>query len=281
MAKTAFDAARQTIFLFPPEDLVLVDDPAHPLYQARVNLPVNENLVRSMMVKGFRSIVIVRRDGENALVVDGRQRVKAAREANKRLKAEGKEPLKVRAYQEKGDEADLFGVMVLSNKGRQDDDPMSEARELKRFIDMGRSDEEAAAIFCKPKSWVRQTLQLFDLAPKVQKAVTDGKVSVSAAVKLVNLDSADQVERLDELLASGAKATVQNVARAVKKPAGEEAGPVPPTKKQIQVAAEHLRAGGMDEAAAALDWALTGTCSVKHVLAKIAGPQAVREKGAA
>lgn len=286
MAKTAFDAARQTIFLFPPEELVLVDDPAHPLYQGRVHLPVSEQLVRSMLVKGFRSVIIVRRDGDKGLVVDGRQRVKAACEANRRLVAEGKEPLRVRAYLERGDDADLFGVMVLSNKGRQDDDPMAEAQELKRFLDMGRSEEEAAAIFCVPTSRVRQMMTLFDLAPKVQKAVSDGKVSISAAAKMAKLDSADQVERLDELLAAGnGKATVAKVARAVKRNKSgtllDAFAPEKPSPKQIKRGREALTSAGMDEAAAALEWVMTGTCSIAHVRAKLAGPDVVAAKGAA
>lgn len=120
-------------------------------------------------------------------------------------------------------------------------------------LDMGQSEQEASAIFCRPVSWV-----------------TAGKVSVSAAVKLVKLDFADQVERLDELLAAGGKATVARVARAVKSPAGAPAGPIPPNRKRIAAAVDVAREGGMDEVAAALEWVLTGTCAVRHVLAKLA-----------
>lgn len=260
MAKTAFQASRQTVFLFDPGELVLIEDPAHPLFQERVKLPVSEALVASMMVRGFKSTITVRRNGQKAEVVDGRQRVKAAREANRRLKAEGKETIKVRAFVEQGDDADLFGVMVLSNKGRQDDDPMSEARELKKFLDMGRTEQEAAAIFCKPLSWVTNAMRLFDLAPKVQDAVAAGRVSVSAAAKLAKVDREQQVEKLGLLLAAsnGGRATVKEVARAVKAPAGAPVGPMPPSRFQMRQMLQTFVDAGWDAEACVLEWVLEG-----------------------
>jgi hypothetical protein len=40
-SKTAFDASRISAFGFDPEDLVLIDDPKHPLYDARIKLPLS------------------------------------------------------------------------------------------------------------------------------------------------------------------------------------------------------------------------------------------------
>ena len=118
--KTVIDAPRANMFMVEPEQLTLVTDENHPLYDPRVHLPVDDNLVRNIMAFGVKEPILVRKNGVEFEVVAGRQRTKAAIEGNKRLAKEGKEPMRVRAIIERGDEADMFGVMILENELRQD-----------------------------------------------------------------------------------------------------------------------------------------------------------------
>src|ERR1043165_7254460 len=119
MAKNSIDAyggkGKTNLLFFDPEDLVLVTDVASPLYYHRENLPVSEALVRNIKAKGVLQAIRVCKNVETGKVevVAGRQRVKAAREANRRLVAEGLEPVQVPAMVGRaGDPADQLGILV-------------------------------------------------------------------------------------------------------------------------------------------------------------------------
>ena len=84
------------MFHLPPEDLVLILDKDHPLYDERVELPPDESVVLNMMKYGVRVALEVRKDGPEIQVVDGRRRTINARETNRRLVAEGRDPLLVK-----------------------------------------------------------------------------------------------------------------------------------------------------------------------------------------
>lgn len=260
MGKSALDATRVNAFLIEPERLTIVTDRKHPLYDERVNLPLDENLVRSMTVNGFKSVVIVRKNGEAIEVVDGRQRVRAAVEANKRLVKLGAVPLLVKVVVEKGaGDADLVGLLILSNEGRQDDSAMIRARKLKRLMDMGRTEEQAAAVFSKPLSWVSASLALLECAGPVQAAVERSQLSITAATKLAKLSREEQAAQLAELIASGAKVTVARVARKIDGKSGA------PSKKTIRAAFAGFdsldRTLENKAAQAALAWVLDGKSS--------------------
>lgn len=112
MAKTAVEAPRTNAWLFDPEQLKLVTDESHHLYDPRIHLPIDEAMVKNIMVNGVIEPVIIAKEGQDVIVVDGRQRTKNAIEANKRLTAEGKEPVKVTCIIRRGDDASLFGVLI-------------------------------------------------------------------------------------------------------------------------------------------------------------------------
>jgi ParB family chromosome partitioning protein len=209
------------MFMINPEDLVLVIDKNHPLYDARAADPIDENLVRNIMVYGVKEPVLVRKNGEALEVIDGRQRVKAAIEANKRLTAEGKEPMRVRAIVEKGQEADLFGVLITLNELRREDTPLARADKAKRFIDMGKSEAEAAIAFGVSHQTIRNWLALETLSPPVRKAVEKGDLPATAATKLAGLSSEKQEEKLERLKETGGKITVPKAIRAARNEAPE------------------------------------------------------------
>lgn len=58
--------------------------------------------------------------------------------ANKRLSAEGKVPLLVTCMLRKGEDANLFGVMVSTNELRREDTPLGRAEKLGRFLAVGQ-----------------------------------------------------------------------------------------------------------------------------------------------
>ena len=220
MGHTALDAKRGgDIFLMPPESLKIITDKSHPLYDRREDKLVNEGLVLSMKSAiGFIDPVTAYKDGPDVVVLDGRQRVKAAIEANRQLIAEGRPAIMISVLLKRGQQAELFAIQLGSNENRTDDGDLERAKNMARYMAFGRTEAEAGAIFGLTPVKARRVLSLLDLAPEVQKSVAAGRCSTSAAVQLVKLPREEQVKKLDEVLAAGPseRATVANVKKAVR-----------------------------------------------------------------
>ncbi len=205
----AFGAqGRDDLLRFDPNELTLVTDKKHPLYDPRVEEPPDESLVLNIMVHGVLEPVIVRKNGEArgkpiVEVVAGRRRVTAAREANKRLRKEGKEPILVPAVRRRGEDVDMFGVMASENSIRKNESPLEQAKKIQRHIDMGASEDRVAIVFGVSRSTIRQRLALLDAAPEVKRAVESGKLSSVAAARLSKLPREEQVEQLPDLMKEG------------------------------------------------------------------------------
>lgn len=234
MGKSTFDASRLNAFSFEPEKLVLVSDSTHPLYDPRMELPLDEGLVKNIMCYGVIEPIVIAKISEKPVVIDGRQRVRAAVEANKRLKKSGSEIMRVPCVVYRGTEADLYGVSVSANEARQDDLPLAKAKKAAKLMNMGKSEEEVAIAFGVTPQAVTQWLKLLECSGPVQKAVERGQLSASAASKLSRLDGQEQTKALDELLteakATGKRPTAQKVAKA----AGQKAARMRSRKEILQ-----------------------------------------------
>lgn len=222
MAKQAIEgASRLNAFSIEPEKLTLITDARDMNYDPRVAMSLDENLVLNVMAYNVKQPVIVAKDGDDIVVVDGRQRVRAAVEANKRLKKEGKTTIKIPVMLQRGDSKDLFGMTIFLNEQRQDDSPVAKAEKAKRYIEMGASEDEAAVTFGVSVATIRAWMKLFDLAPKVREAVNSGAISAAAAAKLAPLKKSEQVEEMEKLLSAGEKVTAKKATATVKKSRGE------------------------------------------------------------
>lgn len=257
---------RKDLLQFDPEDLAIITDKSHPLYDPRAELPVSEAMVLNVKALGVLQPVIVRRNGERdgvaiMEVVAGRQRVKAAREANKRLRAEGGSPMLVGAIVKRADDASLFATIVAENEARQDDSPMGRARKLARYLAFGVSEAEAAIVFRVSESTIRGWLALLDCDKSVQDAVERGQLpATTAAQEFAKMPREEQAAHLAALVANGATLTGEtgreNVRRAR---AGEPAEEKPRTvnRRRLEKAIEVLPRGHgefQDGFRAALDW---------------------------
>jgi ParB family chromosome partitioning protein len=201
--KSAVDAPRANLFLMDPENLVLITDKKHPLYDPRVEWPVSDSMVASVMAKGVIEPVIVRKEGSEIVVIDGRQRTKAALEANKRLRAEGAPTVRVPTIVRREEDAEAFSTSVVLNEIRQADDVLTKAQKAQKLLNMGRSEKEVAADFGVTTVSIKNWLAVLELAPEVRKAVSDDLVSAHDAVKtLGKLDREEQVKGLSKLIES-------------------------------------------------------------------------------
>ena len=136
---------RGTYFKMDPDDLTIVglDTPhkagEHHLWDERINLPLDENMVLNIMALGVQESVRVevektKGNGKCAYVVDGRRRVMHAREANRRLKKQGEPPVRVPVIAERNtEEKDLSMLTVALNEIRLDDPMMVKAAKASRM----------------------------------------------------------------------------------------------------------------------------------------------------
>ncbi len=236
--KTAVDAPRSNMYMVMPEELTLVTEEGHPLFDPRVHLPLRESLVLNIKAHGVKEPILVRKNGDILEVVDGRQRVKHAIEANKRFRAEGCEQIRVRVIIERGDDATMAGIMVLTNENRMDDNPVAKAEKARKLIyDYGKSEADVAVVFGCTKQTLKMYLSLLDLCPAVRNAVERSEISATAASKLSKLHHDEQKEMLETMRSQGGPMTAARAERVTK---GESAPPARTmrSRKEIEKALE-------------------------------------------
>jgi ParB family chromosome partitioning protein len=213
----SLNAQRSDAFTLAPENCTLVTDPAHPLYDPRVHDEPDEAMVRNIMVYGIIEPIIVRKNGDKVEVVAGRGRVKCALEANRRLTAEGKQPIRVPAMLRRGQDAEMYGVLISENECRREDNPLLKAEKAQRLINMGKTVEEVAIAFGVKRQSVDAWLALGDVDQSVLDAVEQGEISATAASHLSKMARGEQVEAFEAMKAEGGKVTVGRVKEAVRK----------------------------------------------------------------
>jgi ParB family chromosome partitioning protein len=185
MAKEAFKAKKGTFFWFAPEELKIVTDKKEALYDPRSKWPTDLDLVANILYKGqgiLEPVVITKVD-DQPVVIDGRQRVKAALEANKQLRDQGLKTLMVPCVYKRGNEESLYAMMVSANEQRKDDSDLEKAEKVQTMLNFGGTKEEAATVFGVTKQTITNWLELLELDPDVQKDVRDGKTKPTAARK--------------------------------------------------------------------------------------------------
>ncbi|MCM2537964.1 ParB N-terminal domain-containing protein [Burkholderia glumae] len=260
MAKNSIDAygakGKGNLLDFDPEDLTLVVDEAHPLYDSRVHLPLDEAMVRNIDFQGVLQPIEVTKNPETGdiEVVTGRQRVKNCREANRRRAERGEPKRLIKGFVRKLtlEERDrvLSAATASENAIRQQETPISRAEKMARQLAY-RSEEDVAVIFGCNVQTVRASLSLLECCADVQKAVESGQISVTHAKVLAKLQPSEQRAKVKELIAAGdgvkghAKARAQ---RAVMD------GDAPRMRSRKTIEAELAASSG--ERAAALRWVL-------------------------
>lgn len=212
MAKNSIDAygasGKSNVLFFAPDSLHLVDDPAHPLYDERIHLPLDEAMVLNIMDQGVLEPIIVWKDPETGktCVVDGRQRVKHSLESNRRLIESGKEPLLVPGVVRRGSARRMAEAMVSANEIRRPDTPLGRAKKMADMLSRGNDEEDLALFFGVGIQTVQATLSLLECTQAVQEAVESGQITTGHARQLAELPPEEQREKVQELV-SVAQAT--------------------------------------------------------------------------
>lgn len=262
---------RADLLRWNPEALVIITDRKHPLYDPRADMPLDEGMVLNVKALGVLQPIIVRRNGERdgvaiMEVVAGRQRVRAAREANKRLAAEGSTLRHlVPGIVKRADDVTLFATIIAENEARQDTTPMGRANMLSRLLAMGASEADAAVAFKVAPSTIRNWLGLLDCDKSVQQAVESGALpATTAAQEFSRMPREEQATKLAELIASGPIAGAKGRERVRAARTGEEAAEGKArmvSRVRVEKAIKVLPRGHgdfQDGFRAALDWVTGG-----------------------
>lgn len=256
MAKNSVEAygasGKTNVLSFETDALTIITDPAHSLYDERIQLPLDEAITLNIMALGVREPILVWKDPETGkvLVVDGRQRVRHAIEANRRLAERGEPPILVPGVAQRGTLETMSDLMIAMNEARRDDPPMTKARKMAAFVGRGYSDSRLATIFACSQVTVRNTLALLDSTKAVQDAADTGKITLTHAKALAKLNPEEQRAKVADLVAAGKDATPHQRSRQQAAVMGER--PRVKSRKQIQAALETSEG----DYAAALRWVL-------------------------
>lgn len=202
---------REDLLKLKAESLVLITDEKHPLYDARVHLPVDESMVESVLLVGIIEPILVRRAGENEdgspiiEVINGRQRVKAVLEANRRLKKQGADQeILVPARTRRGEDNNLFLQLVVANEVRIEDTQVERARKAQKLLDYGFPAEKVMTLFhYESQQGLENLLAILECSGPIIKAIEDGTIAASHAPDFRKLPHEKQKQRLQEMVSTG------------------------------------------------------------------------------
>jgi ParB family chromosome partitioning protein len=257
MAKDSVEAYRATgkcaALFFDPDDLVIVTDPNHALFDRRALVPFEEPMVLNIMVEGVHQSITVTKDVETGqtIVVDGRRRVINAREANRRLREAGKDVRRVPAIPRRDGIAALTSVMVSTNEIRRADSPMNRAEKMAVMRSQGRTNEEIALSFGMEPSSIDGQFRLLECCADVRDALERDEITVTHALRLSKLEPALQRLKVAELRAAAEGKTGHAKSRAQR---AALAGDGFKSKTKAEIKRELAICTG--ERAAALRWVL-------------------------
>lgn len=201
---------RKDLHLYDPNKLLIVTDPANVLCQEiRNKTPTPKWLVNSILRNGVTTPIKCRRgakvDGEFQMeIVVGRQRVKAAREANKILVKQGKDPVTVKVESVVGDDAYMLFLMQSENSERVEMSALEKAETAAMAINRGTPEQKVITdSFRGSRADYDRHMALLNCHADVIAAVEDGRVSIKAIDTFTSLPRDKQQAVLNHMEAEG------------------------------------------------------------------------------
>lgn len=217
MAKPAIEPQKVTTYSYDPLDLAIMGgkdalpeaergpldtltDKAHPLYDERLKLKLTPEWISNIKTRGVRENPNVVMLNGVPFLVNGRQRIRAARVANKQLAADKQPLLRVVCSVTEVDDVGMLSDMIALNV-HQDDSASIKIAKLKRLIDRGVTPEAAATLFATRPATIKAWLQYDATAiPEVKKAVSSGKIPQTTGADIARLPQEKQQKALDGVL---------------------------------------------------------------------------------
>lgn len=250
--KKAFDAKRNNTFSFDPDEVIIVggdgpndvpvptadtDPQVAACYDPDVHLPLPAGFVENVDHFGVIQPVSIVKIAGQAYVVDGRTRVRAAREAKRRQLARGEQFTILVECKNVGAarEGRLLAIMITTNETRRTTSPLSKIEKMERLRERGATDDDLALAFNVSTKTIENWTAISGASSVVKKAVEAGKLSASSAVKIAQIEGVDlQRAAIEQLTASGEKPARNAVRRAVATAKGEDADNLGISSRRLQ-----------------------------------------------
>jgi ParB family chromosome partitioning protein len=165
----------------------------------------------------LQPLVVTEKDNGMFELIAGERRLRASREAGLR-----NVPVIVRT----ADDQRKLELALIENIQREDLSPIEEALSYAKLIDeFSQTQEQVAARVGKSRSVVANTLRLLNLPDEMQRALSDGRISMSMARVLCGMDHPAERQAMFERMQKG-DYTVREAeiaSRARKNPGGARA----------------------------------------------------------
>lgn len=201
----------KTLEMVNPYDLIIVglddeEDESHELYDERIMDPIKDTLIANIRMHGVIQPITIRKKSGKMYVVDGRQRVRAARKVRDEQAEEGGFEINVPVTEHSTEGADplrLASIIVSANEQRKDDGPMTKAVKARRLKQLGAEMDEITASFGVSDVTVKKWFTILESHPDLQQAINQGIIGTDAAYFIASkYDTAEQSKVLKEILAS-------------------------------------------------------------------------------
>jgi ParB family transcriptional regulator, chromosome partitioning protein len=189
-----------------PEEVVIIgvdteDGDDHPLFDERIYYPIKPEFEANVRGMGVIVPVILKRDGERLIVVDGRQRVRAARLVNAKRKEIGEAPAKIPVRVRPAETSQLMGMSIVTNEHRTDDDVLVKSFKTLRAMQQTNDEAAVAEMFSVTTATVRNRMKIAEAAPELHDALRRGLLTATAALEIARVPGHDaQRKMLEEVL---------------------------------------------------------------------------------
>lgn len=227
---------RPVILEVYPEDVDIPVNKDHPLYDRRAEEPLDQAILNDIRERGILDMIKVRRkpEEEDAFeIVDGRTRLRCARQINRDRDAAKKPALKI-LVEVVPCSNDLLACELkhLFNEHRNERDPYGRAEGMFDMLSRGADKHDVAHVFkCNVKT-VTRSKKLMLACDEVKEAAKDGVITMVESYDIADHPLAEQPEILKAFLdAKNALAESINPKRQEDKEE-QSSGPSKPAKKQ-------------------------------------------------
>lgn len=208
--KHTADFPRGTLYHADPDDLVIIGlddiDDESTLNDERLDLPLDPDLLDDIMQYGIQENTVGRKNRATGKIemVDGRQRVRCAREANRRFNEMGERPITVPVVLVEGDDDLMFELQIVLNR-RVESTPLMQARTAQRYLMRVKSKKLVCQLFRISEATLENWFTLIQMAPEVHEAIDSKQISSHQALQFAKLTRPRQKEAVKQLIALGPK----------------------------------------------------------------------------
>jgi ParB family chromosome partitioning protein len=166
-------------------------------WNKRTDYTGHDELKASILANGVQRPILLRRDEQGAVLIDGERRLRAVLELIK----EGNKIETVPAIYERRtiSQTEAMLLQLVANDGKPFN-PSEEGEAYRQLEAWGVAKEEIARRVGRSLTYVKNRLALVDAAAPVKKAVDKGEITIGRAKRIVkkHRTAADQAKALDE-----------------------------------------------------------------------------------